>query len=122
MAIPSQKKNLIKRSSLRNQMLAEDDDKEATHESIENEESKNIEKEQKPALLLSEKESALETSKVQVHGQETSMTSEKNDRSNVKGYLTIVPHKKQGGFDFLRKLFSRRKKGRSRGTRLLAKA
>jgi hypothetical protein len=50
------------------------------------------------------------------------MTSEKNDRSNVKGYLTIVPHKKQGGFDFLRKLFSRRKKGRSRGTRLLAKA
>ncbi|WJX44420.1 hypothetical protein P8452_31397 [Trifolium repens] len=122
MAIPSQKKNLIKRSSLRNQMLAEDDDKEATHESIENEESKNIENEQKPALLLSEKESALETSKVQVHGQETSMTSEKNDRSNVKGYLTIVPHKKQGGFDFLRKLFSRRKKGRSRGTRLLAKA
>ncbi|KAK2434208.1 hypothetical protein QL285_019380 [Trifolium repens] len=122
MAIPSQKKNLIKRSSLRNQMLAEDDDKEATHESIENEESKNIENEQKPALLLSEKESALENSKVQVHGQETSMTSEKNDRSNVKGYLTIVPHKKQGGFDFLRKLFSRRKKGRSRGTRLLAKA
>ncbi|KAK2434209.1 hypothetical protein QL285_019380 [Trifolium repens] len=117
MAIPSQKKNLIKRSSLRNQMLAEDDDKEATHESIENEESKNIENEQKPALLLSEKESALENSKVQVHGQETSMTSEKNDRSNVKGYLTIVPHKKQGGFDFLRKLFSRRKKGRSRGTR-----
>lgn len=102
-------------------MLAEDDDKEATHESIEDEESKNIKDEQKPALL-SEKESALETSKVQVTGQETSMTSEKNDRSNVKGYLTIVPHKKQGGFDFLRKLFSRRKKGRSRGTRLLAKA
>ncbi|XP_045813405.1 filament-like plant protein 7 isoform X2 [Trifolium pratense] len=122
MAIPSQKKNLIKRTSLRNQMLAEDDGKEGTHESIETKESKNIEVEQRPALLLSEKESALETSQVQVNGPETSMTSEKNNRSNAIGYLTIVPHKKQGGFDFLRKLFSRRKKGRSRGTRLLAKA
>ncbi|GAU19909.1 hypothetical protein TSUD_95140 [Trifolium subterraneum] len=117
MAIPSQKKNLIKRSSLRNQMLAEDDGKEGMHESIENKESKNIEDEKRPALLLSGKESVLETSQVQINGPETSVTSEKNDRSNVKGYLTIVPHKKQGGFDFLRKLFSRRKKGRSRGTR-----
>lgn len=107
MAIPSQKKNLIKRSSLLNHMQAEDDVKEGMHKSVEKEESKIAEDAQQPPLFQSENGSVLQTD----------TTSKQNDRSNAKGHLAIVPRRKQGAFDFLRKLFLRRKKGRSRGTR-----
>jgi len=107
MDIPSQKKNLIKRSSLRNHMQAEDGVKEEMPKSLEKEESKSTEDAQQPPLLQSENGSVLQTDK----------TSKQNDRSNAKGHLAIVPRRKQGALDFLRKLFLRRKKGRSRGTR-----
>ncbi|XP_058730701.1 filament-like plant protein 7 [Vicia villosa] len=109
MDIPSQKKNLIKRSSLRNHMLAEDDAKEGKQTSHEDEESKRIEDVQKSPLVESEKPSALQTPRVKVNG------SEQNDKSNGTRSLAIVAHKKYGGFDFLRRLFTRRKKVRSKG-------
>ncbi|XP_061367902.1 filament-like plant protein 7 [Gastrolobium bilobum] len=107
MANPNQKKNLIKRSSLRNQMQAEDGSKIGVHKSIQIEES----------------ESSLQTPKIMVNdAPETSLPSEQNDKSNATGSLAIVPSKKQGGFSFLRKLLFRRKKGKNKGTQLLAKA
>lgn len=115
MDIPSQK-NLIKRASLRNHMLAEDDGKEGMHTSVENEESKSTEDAQIDSVVESEKESALQTPHVTVNG------SEQNDRSSGTRNQAIVVHKKYGGFDFLRKLFTRRKKGRSKGSKLLRKA
>ncbi|CAK8577473.1 unnamed protein product [Lathyrus sativus] len=114
--IPSQKKNMIKRASLRNQMLAEDDAKEGIQTSVENEESKSTEDAQRSSLVESEKESALQTPHVMVN------CLEQNDRSNGSRYQAIVVHKKYGGFEFLRKLFTRRKKGRSKGSKLLGKA
>ncbi|KAL5053974.1 hypothetical protein RYX36_034656 [Vicia faba] len=116
MDIPSQKKNLIKRSSLRNHMLADNDAKEGKHTSVKNEESKSIEDAQRASLVESEKESALETPRVMVNG------SEQNDRSSGTRYLAIVTHRKHGGLGFLRKLFTRRKKGSSKGSKLLGKA
>ncbi|KAL5053977.1 hypothetical protein RYX36_034659 [Vicia faba] len=116
MDIPSQKKNLIKRSSLRNHMLADNDAKDGKHTSVKNEESKSIEDAQRSSLVESEKESALETPRGMVNG------SEQNDRSSGTRYLAIVTHRKHGGLGFLRKLFTRRKKGSSKGSKLLGKA
>lgn len=114
MANPTQKKNLIKRSSLRNQMQAEDEAKGGMHKSVQTEETKSDKDVQRPPLLQSETEKSLPSPK--------SLTSEQHDRSKTTGSLAIVPGKKQIGFGFLRKLLSRRKKGRGKGTKLLAKA
>ncbi|KAK7319892.1 hypothetical protein RJT34_04620 [Clitoria ternatea] len=116
MANPTQKKNLIKRSSLRNQMQAEDDAKAVIHEEVNSD--KDV---QKPSLLENEK--ALQTPNSNVNVPETSLTSEKNDsRSKATGSVAIVPTRRQVGFGFLRKLLSRQKKGKGKGTKLLAKA
>jgi len=88
-------------------MQAEDGAKEEMPKSVKKEESKTVEDAQRPPLLQSENGSVLQTY----------MTSKQNDRSKATGHLAIVPRRKQGAFDFLRKLFLRRKKGRSRGTR-----
>lgn len=88
-------------------MQAEDGAKEEMHKSVEKEENKTAEDAQQPPLLQSENESVLQRDR----------TSKQNDRSNAKGHLAIVPRRKQGAFDFLRKLFLRRKKGRSIGIR-----
>jgi len=88
-------------------MQAEDGAKEEMPKSVEKEESKTAEDAQQPPLLQSENGNVLQTD----------MPSKQNDRSNSKGHLAIVPRRKQGAFDFLRKLFLRRKKGRSKGTR-----
>ncbi|CAI8611158.1 unnamed protein product [Vicia faba] len=79
-------------------------------------ESESGEDAQRSLLVESEKESGLQTPCVMVKG------SEQNDRSNGTRNLAIVAHRKYGGFDFLRRLFTRRKKGRSKGRKLLGKA
>ncbi|XP_027348750.1 filament-like plant protein 7 isoform X2 [Abrus precatorius] len=121
MANPTQKKNLIKRSSLRNQMQAEDEAKAGKHQNGVSESDKDA---QKPPLVQSENENALETPNNSiVKGSETSLTSEQNDgRNNATGSMAIVQSKKKGSFGFLRKLLSRRNKGKGKGTKLLAKA
>ncbi|XP_024636141.1 uncharacterized protein [Medicago truncatula] len=77
-------------------MQAEDGAKEEMHKSVEKEENKTAEDAQQPPLLQSENESVLQRDR----------TSKQNDRSNATGYLAIVPTRKQGAFDFLRKLFT----------------
>lgn len=103
-------------------MQAEDDAKGGVHEPVQIEESKSTKGTQKPAFRQSEKSSAMQVSKIMVNAPETSFTSDQNDRSNATGSLAIVPSKKQGGFGFLRKLLLRKKKGKGKGTQLLAKA
>lgn len=120
MANPTQKKNVIKRSSLLNQMQAEDEAKGVIHKPVQTEETKSDKDEQRPPLQ-SETEKSLQSPNNLVNTPETSLTSEKHDRSKTTGSLAIVPGKKQVGFGFLRKLLSRRKKGRGKGTKLLAK-
>ncbi|KAK7362609.1 hypothetical protein VNO77_04727 [Canavalia gladiata] len=123
MANSTQKKNLIKRSSLRNQMQAEDEAKAGMHKAGQNEECESDKDAQRSPLLQDENENVLQTPNSIVNAPETSLTSEQNDsRSNAKGSLAIIPSKKQGGFGFLRKLLSRKKRGRGKGTKLLAKA
>lgn len=104
MVNPSQKKNLVKRSSLLNQMQAEDEAKAGIQKFVQ------IEDAERPPLLQPENESALKTPNTTVNVQGKSLTSEQKDRANATGAMTIVPRKKQGGFDFLRKLLLRRKK------------
>ncbi|KAK7400773.1 hypothetical protein VNO78_12079 [Psophocarpus tetragonolobus] len=121
MANPSQKKNLIKRSSLRNQMQAEDEAKAAILKSVQTEETKSDKDAPKPPLLQSEAEKSQQSPSNLVNTPDTILTSEKHDRSKTTGSLAIVTGKKKIGFGFLRKLLSRRKKGRGKGTKLLAK-
>ncbi|XP_068462639.1 filament-like plant protein 7 isoform X2 [Phaseolus vulgaris] len=121
-ANPTQKKNLIKRSSLRNQMQAEDEAKGIIYKSVQNEESRREEDVQMPPLVQSETENSLQSPNNLVNSPETSLTSEKNERSKGTGSMAMVAGKKQVGFGFLRKLLSRQKKGRAKGTKLLAKA
>ncbi|KAK7252024.1 hypothetical protein RIF29_35701 [Crotalaria pallida] len=90
-------KNLIKRRSLLNHMQAEDGA-------------------QKPTLLQSENDSAMQAPQILVNASEPGLSSDQNDRSNAAGSLAIVPGKKQVGFGFLRKLLLRRKKGKGKGT------
>ena len=120
-ANPTQKKNLIKRSSLRNQMQAEDDTKAGIDKPVQIGESDSNRGEQKPPLQ-SEEDNALHAPKVMVNASQTSLTSEKNDRSNGTGSLAIVTSKKQGSFGFLKKLLLRKKKGKGKGTQTLAKS
>lgn len=115
-ANPTQKKNLIKRSSLRNQMQAEDEAKGIIRKSFQTEETGREKDAQMPPILQSETEKSLQSSDDLVNSEE------KNDRSKGTGSMAIVPGKKQVGFGFLRKLMSRRNKGRTKGTKLLAKA
>ncbi|KOM52053.1 hypothetical protein LR48_Vigan09g071200 [Vigna angularis] len=121
-ANPTQKKNLIKRSSLRNQMQAEDEAKGIIRKSFQTEETGREKDAQMPPLLQSETEKSLQSPNDLVHSPATSLTSEKNDRSKGTGSMAIVPGKKKVGFGLLRKLLSRRNKGRAKGTKLLAKA
>ncbi|XP_020236618.1 filament-like plant protein 7 isoform X2 [Cajanus cajan] len=119
MANPTQKKNLIKRSSLRNHMQAEDEAKGGKHKSVQTEETKSDKDVQRPPVLHSENEKVMQSPS---NAPETCLTSEQNDRSKVTGSMAIVPSKRQVGFGFLRKLLSRRHKGRGKGAKLLAKA
>lgn len=116
MANLTQKNFLIKRSSLRNQMQAEDEARGGIHKPVQTEESKSdIDEQRLP--LQSETKKCLQSPNNLVNTPE-SLTSEKRDRSKTTGSLAIVPGKKQVGFGFLRKLLSRRKKGRGKGTKL----
>ncbi|CAJ1939503.1 unnamed protein product [Sphenostylis stenocarpa] len=121
-ANPTQKKNLIKRSSLRNQMQAEDEAKGVIHTSVPTEETKREKDTQIPFLLQPDTEKSLQSPNNLINSQETSLTSEKNDRNKATGSMAIVPGKKRVGFGFLKKLLSRRKKGRGKGSKVLAKA
>lgn len=119
MANPTHKKNLIKRSSLRSQMLAENNTESEILKSSQNEENETARDVQKPPLLLCDSSNALQDPNIAANAPGKNLTLEHNDGSNAAGVLAIVPSKKQGGFSFLRKLLLRRKKGRGKS---LAKA
>ncbi|KAI9127889.1 hypothetical protein K1719_000882 [Acacia pycnantha] len=119
MVNPTHEKNLFKRSSLRSQMLAEDDTKSGILLSSHTEENKTTGGVQEPPPLQSDNSNVLHVP----NGQEKNLTSDQTDRSNiVTAALAVVPAKKQGGYGLLRKLLLRRKRGRSNGTQSLAKA
>jgi hypothetical protein len=103
-------------------MQAEDDAKAGIKNSVQKQESENAKDAQQPPLLQSENESSMLAPSIKVNVQETNPTSEQNDGNKAAGTLAIVPSKKQGGFDFLRKLLLRRKKGRNKRTKLIANA
>ncbi|KAK4284572.1 hypothetical protein QN277_001385 [Acacia crassicarpa] len=119
MANPTREKNLFKRSSLRSQMQAEDDTKSEIFLSSHTEENKTTSGVQKSPLLQSDNSNVLQVP----NAQETNLTLDQNDWSNIATVaLAVVPAKKQGGFGLLRKLLLRRKRGRSKGTQSLDKA
>ncbi|KAL1290500.1 hypothetical protein HN51_058984 [Arachis hypogaea] len=122
MANPTQKKNLVKRSSLRNQMQAEDDAMAEIHDPVQVGESECSKDTDKPPLLQSEEDSAMHGPEVIANASQPSVTSEQNDRSiAAMGSLAIVPSKKQGSLGFLKKLLLRQKKGKVKGTKILVK-
>ncbi|MED6198833.1 hypothetical protein PIB30_070235 [Stylosanthes scabra] len=121
-ASPTQKKNLVKRSSLRNQMQAEDDAKAEIHDPVQVGESESTKDADKPTLLQSEENSAMHDPEVIANASQTSIASEQNDRSiAATGSLAIVPIKKQRSLGFLKKLLLRQKKGKVKGTKILVK-
>ena len=102
----SDKKSLTpKRSSLRDQMLAEDDDR-RQRQALDNSNAKqkaSDEELQKPPSFSQSNIKALPAPEVKVRSSEQ------------VGTLAIVPSKKpSGGFGFIRKLFLRRKRGCSK--------
>ncbi|XP_028767646.1 filament-like plant protein 7 [Neltuma alba] len=108
---PTQKKNLIRRSSLRSQMQAEDETKAgilASPQIEENESSKDVEK--PPIFDLSTNSGFLKDLNAMVSEPKKDLTSEQDDRKATKGAKAIVKTKKQGAFEFLRKLLLRKMK------------
>ncbi|KAI4295670.1 hypothetical protein L6164_035689 [Bauhinia variegata] len=117
MSNQTQKKNLMRRSSLQSQMQDDDDAKARAFKSAQTEENKSTRDVEKPPLLHSNDCNSSQALNTTETAPEANLTSEQNDRSNAKVTQAIVPSKKQGGFAFLRKLLLRRKKERSKGTR-----
>lgn len=106
---PTHKKNSTERACLRAQIQAEDDTKAGffmSPHNAENETTGDVDVQKPPLLDQTDKSSV----------QERDVTSEKDDRNlSVRGGGAIVKHKKQGFFDFMRKLLVRRKKGKGKG-------
>ena len=105
--IPVKDKNLNKRSSLRDRLLAEDGAKVKETESS-----------------LADGHNAIDSPNAAAHPPAVAPCRSLSFKtgSNAGGALAIVPSKKKGGgFDLLRKLLMRRKKGKSQKGRLSAK-
>ncbi|KAB2635877.1 filament-like plant protein 7 [Pyrus ussuriensis x Pyrus communis] len=107
--------NLNRRSSLLDQMLAEDNPK-----SPKDNESMDADP-QKPSLFQSDSHNALSTPIALVHMPEGHLGSRGKGGNSAVGSLAIVPSKKQGGFGLLRRLLLRRKKGSTKKPQSLAK-
>ncbi|PON82031.1 Filament-like protein [Trema orientale] len=119
-SIANKDKRLNKRSSLRDRMLAEDDAKAGVVNSQKVEETtSNAEADKKPSLAQSEGQNAINSPDVLVHTPVACRSS--SCKTSTGGALAIVPSKKKGGFDLLRKLLLRRKKGHSQKSRFSAK-
>ncbi|PON82035.1 hypothetical protein TorRG33x02_221520 [Trema orientale] len=119
-SIANKDKRLNKRSSLRNRMLAEDDAKAGVVNSQKVEETtSNAEAVKKPSLAQSVGQNAIDSPDVLVHTPVACRSS--SCKTSAGGALAIVPSKKKGGFDLLRKLLLRRKKGHSQKSRFSAK-
>lgn len=117
------KRLLNKRSSLRDRMLAEDGAKpEVVNSQNVQETTSNGEADNKPFISQSEGQNATDSPDVTVHTPVACRSSSCKTSTNPAGALAIVPSKKKGGFDLLRKLLMRRKKGHSKKTRFPAKA
>ncbi|KAM1790789.1 hypothetical protein FF1_034733 [Malus domestica] len=108
--------NLNRRSSLLDQMLAEDNPK-----SPKDNETTTDADPQKPSLFQSDSHNALSTPIALVHMPEGHLGSRGKGGNSAVGSLAIVPSKKQGGFGLLRRLLLRRKKGSAKKPQSLAK-
>ncbi|KAM6558196.1 hypothetical protein CsatA_027435 [Cannabis sativa] len=118
--VANKDKRLSKRSSLRDKMLAEDDVKaEVVSSQNVKEMSSNVETDEKPAQ--SDSMNAIDSPSVPAHTTLACHSSSCKISNNAAGALAIVPSKKKGGFDLLRKLLRRRKKGQSHKSRFPAK-
>ncbi|GMY06074.1 filament-like plant protein 7 [Fagus crenata] len=117
----SDNKNMNKRSSLRDQMIAEDDTKAEILKSPKIKET-IITADTQKELLNSDSYNASCAPNGLVHTPEAYLSSKHEVVNNAAGALAVVPSKKQGGFGLLRKLLLRRKKGGNKKSRALAKA
>lgn len=104
---PINKKNLIRRSSLRSQMEAEDESKAGILMAPQIEEIKTSKDVTFDHTCNS---SFLKGLNAMVGETKKDLTSEQDDRNATKGAKAIVKTKKQGAFDFLRKLLLRKMK------------
>ncbi|KAJ7967478.1 Filament-like plant protein 7 [Quillaja saponaria] len=117
------KKNLIKHSSLRHRMQAEDDAKAVVLKSCQIRDTSTSIKVQRPAVLHSGSCNTLQAPNVmQGTPETTNLASKQNDGIDARGALAVVPSKKQGGLGFLKKLLLRRKKGNGKRIQSLTKA
>lgn len=114
-------KNMNKRSSLRDRMLAEDGTKAEILKSSKIKETISTADTQKE-LLNSNSNNALCAPNGPVHTPEAYLSLKHKGVNNAVGALAVIPSKKQGGFGLLRKLLLRRKKGGSKKSRALTKA
>lgn len=114
-------KNMNKRSSLRDRMLAEDGTKAEILKSSKSKETISTADTQKE-LHNSNSNNALCALNGLVHTPEAYLSSKHKGVNDAVGALAVVASKKQGGFGLLRKLLLRRKKGGSKKSRALVKA
>ncbi|VVA18213.1 PREDICTED: filament plant [Prunus dulcis] len=112
--------NLNRRSSLRDQMLAEDNPRVGDIKSPKEKETQRDADAEKPSLLHSDSHNALSTPTALM--REGHLGSRHKAGNSAVGSLAIVPSKKQGGFGLLRRLLLRRKKGSNKKPQSLAKA
>ncbi|KAL5562486.1 hypothetical protein UlMin_032233 [Ulmus minor] len=115
------KDKLNKRSSLRDRMLAEEDTKAEILKSAKTMETTSSTDAQKPSPTDSNNHNSSLSPIVLVQTPLVSQSSNSKTSNNSVGALAIVPSKKRGGFDLLRKLLRRRKKGNSQKSRFSAK-
>ena len=121
-SVGNKDKRLNKRSSLRDRMLAEDDVKtEAVNSQNAKETTSNAEDHKRPSLSQSDSQNAIDSPNFPVHNPVACRSSSCKTNNNAAGALAIVPSKKKAGFDLLRKLLLRRKKGQSQKSRFPAK-
>ncbi|KAM3695034.1 hypothetical protein ACJW31_07G100400 [Castanea mollissima] len=114
-------KNMNKRSSLRDRMLAEDGTKAEILKSSKSKEAISTADTQKE-LHNSNSNNALCALNGLVRTPEAYLSSKHKGVNDAVGALAVVASKKQGGFGLLRKLLLRRKKGGSKKSRALVKA
>uniref|UniRef100_A0A5B7ASS7 Putative filament-like plant protein 7 isoform X1 n=1 Tax=Davidia involucrata TaxID=16924 RepID=A0A5B7ASS7_DAVIN len=107
-------KKLSQRSSLRDQMLAEDD---AGAENLKSPKTKEIVSTveiKRPSMLHSDSCNTLSAPSVRVEPPKAYLGSKHEGRTAADGALAIVPSKKRGGGGLLRRLLLRRKRGSSK--------
>ncbi|KAK4258782.1 hypothetical protein QN277_005192 [Acacia crassicarpa] len=111
MAINPTQKSLIRGSSLRSQMQAEDETKEGILIALQIEDDKTSEDVKKtPIFDHSGNNSFLKALNDMVGEPKKDLASKQDERNATKGAKAIIKTKKQGAFDFLRKLFLRKMK------------